>query len=222
MKIPLLLAQPHQAIALQCGEECPAAAVNQLQILRGSVPAIEQNGPRLDFFLRPCIHKHLVKVIVFGLAINLRGIYSIVNRVEVLLIFAGTVDKADHANPSDHSMLSATILRADQFDETGIPFVMHAIVHDQKGVFAVLDPVFDQLPYLTGPKSLLAQEIINYVVTDVVQVFSQVCTGTVLGRAHQILDILLLGNHKRRMLLSVLKRKSCQYLVMPLLWKKSR
>jgi hypothetical protein len=36
----------------------------------------------------------------------------------------------------------------------------------------------------------------------------QIGTGAVLGRAHQILDILLLGNHDCKMLFSALKRKS--------------
>jgi hypothetical protein len=68
-------------------------------------------------------------VVVLGLALHVGGIHSIVHRVAVL-VFAGAVDEADHANPSDHARLLATVLRSHQLDEAGIPFVMHAIIHN--------------------------------------------------------------------------------------------
>jgi len=37
----------------------------------------------------------------------------------------------------------------------------------------------------------------------------QIRTGAILRRAHQIFDVLLLGNHIPKMILVVLKRKSC-------------
>ena len=105
-------------------------------------------------------------------------------------------------------MLVATVLRPHQLNEAGIPFILHAIIHNQTGLFAILDPVFDQLPHLPGQEALLVQKIIDHVVAHLLQMLGQIGTRTVLRRAHQILDVLLLGNHTRKMLFFALKRKS--------------
>jgi hypothetical protein len=128
MDISLLFAQTHQAIALQCREEGPLAPVNQLQILGRRVPAIEQERARLDLLLIDRVDKHLMEMIVLRLAVYLWSVHPIVNRIE-LLVFACAMGQTDDANPPHHTMLIATVLRPYQFDEAGIAFVRHAIVH---------------------------------------------------------------------------------------------
>jgi len=155
-----------------------------------------------------------VKVLVLALALDLGGIPSIVNGIEVP-VFASAVHETDHTTPSNHSVLIATVLGSDQVNEAGIPFVVHAIIHDQTGVCAVLDPVFAQLPYLAGHKPLLPQEIVDHVVAHVLQMLGQRGADAVLGSAHQIFHVLPFGNHDRKMLFSALKRKSCFNLLAP-------
>lgn len=58
MAIPLRFAQTHQAVALQCREEGPFAPVNQLQILRRSIPAIEQNRSSPQLLLVHGVDEH--------------------------------------------------------------------------------------------------------------------------------------------------------------------
>ena len=208
MDLPLLFAQTHQSSALQCGEEGPCASVNQLQIFGRRVPPVKQDRPRLDLLLVDSVDEHLVEMIVFSLAIDIRGIDPIINRVEVL-VFACTRHQTDDPNPSHDSMLIATVLGAHQLHEPGVGFILHAGIHQEKGVLTIFKPVFDQPPYLPGQEAFLTQKIVDHVMTHALQVFGQVRTGAVLRRTHQILHILLLGNHDRNMLFSSLKRKSC-------------
>src|SRR5262249_61059628 len=85
-------------LALQCREEGPVVPVKQLQILRRRVPPIEQDRPRFKLLVVDGIDEHLVKVIILSLAVHVRGIHPIVNRVEVLLL-ACAVDEADDDDP---------------------------------------------------------------------------------------------------------------------------
>jgi hypothetical protein len=181
--------------------------VNQLQILCRGIPAIEQDRARLELLVFHRIEEQLVEVVVLGLAVHVRGIPPRVNGVEIL-IFACAVHEADDSNPPDHTMLVPTVLRSHQLDESGVPFIMDAVIHNEKSVRALGNPLFDQLPELPRQKAFLPQEIIDHVMADVFQVLSQIRTGAVLGRTHQILDMLLFGNHAPRLLFSALKRKS--------------
>src|SRR2546427_12173215 len=208
MNRPLRLADAHQAIALQCGEEGPLAPVNQLQILRRGVPALEQERARLDLLLVDRVDKPLLEMVILGLAINVGGRHAIVKRIKIFVL-ATTVHQTHDPNPPHDSLLVATVLGASQSHEPAIAFSMHAIIHNQTGVFAILNPVLDQLPHFPGHEPLLAQKIIDHVVAHVFQVLGQIGTRTVLRRAYQILDVLLLGNHDRKMLFFALKRKSC-------------
>jgi hypothetical protein len=105
-------------------------------------------------------------------------------------------------------MLVATVLSTDQVNEPGVAFIMDAILHHQTGVFAILNPIFDQLPPLAGQEALVVQKIIDHVMAHLLQVLGQLRTRTILGRVDQILDVLLLGNHDPKMLFFALKRKS--------------
>jgi hypothetical protein len=75
------------------------------------------------------VDEHLMEVVVLGLAIHLGGIHPIVNRIEVR-VFASAVYQADHTNSPEHAVLIATVLRPYQLDEAGIPFIVHAIIHN--------------------------------------------------------------------------------------------
>ena len=85
---------------------------------------------------------------------------------------------------------------------------MDAVSHNHKGVRAIVNPVFHHLPHLAGHNPLLPQEIVDHIVAHVCQMRGQIGAGAVLGGAHSILHILLLGNHDRKMLFFALKRKS--------------
>lgn len=52
------------------------------------------------------------------------------------------------------------------------------------------------------------QKVIDCVVVHVLQMFDQIGTRAVRGGTHQILNVLLLGNHTGKMLFFTLKRKS--------------
>jgi hypothetical protein len=103
----------------------------------------------------------------------------------------------------------AIILVTDQVNEPGVAFILDAIIHNQTSVFAILNPVSDQLPHLAGQEAFVVEKISDYVVAHVLQVIGQIGARTILGRADQILDVLLLGNHDPKMLFFALKRKSC-------------
>jgi hypothetical protein len=90
----------------------------------------------------------------------------------------------------------------------GIPFILDTIIHQQKAFFAILDAVLRSFPHLSGQEAFLVQKVVDHVVTHILQMLSQIGARTVLGRAHQILDVLLLGNHTGKMLFFALKRKS--------------
>src|SRR5215475_10076797 len=109
MTIPLLLTPAHQAVALQCREEGPVPPVNQLPILCRGI-----------------------------LAIDIGGIHPIVNRVEVRL-FACAVHEADDSDPSYDPMLSTAVLRPHQLDEPRVALIMYAVIHNQKGVWAIVN-----------------------------------------------------------------------------------
>jgi hypothetical protein len=181
--------------------------VNQLHVLCRRVPAVKQERTCLEVFTVERVDEHLLKMVVLGLAIHVRGIHPIVNRIEVP-VFAGTMHQVDHPDPFDHAMLIAAVLRPHQLNEARIPFVLHAIIHQQKGFVAIRDAVLHQFPHLPGQKAFLVQKIVDYVVAHLLQMLGQIGTRTVLRRTHQILDVLLLGNHTPKMLFLALKRKS--------------
>ena len=86
---------------------------------------------------------------------------------------------------------------------------MDTIVDNQHGVRAIFNPPFHQFPDLPRQKPFLAQKIVDHIVTHAFQVLGQIRARAVLGRAGQILHILLLGYHRPNMLVFALKRKSC-------------
>ena len=77
---------------------------------------------------------------------------------------------------------------------------MDTIVDNQHGVRAIFNPPFHQFPDLPRQKPFLAQKIVDHIDSR---------ARAVLGRAGQILHILLLGYHRPNMLVFALKRKSC-------------
>src|SRR5712692_10251416 len=146
-------------------------------------------------------------MLVRGLALAAGSRPPRVKRVEVLG-FAAAVPQPNDPTPAHPALVVATVLGSPQFANAGVAFVMHAVIDNQKGVRAIVTPVLPQLPYLAGHKPLLAQEIVDHVMAHVFQLLGPRGAGAVLGGAHQILHILLLGTHDRQMLFSAFKRKS--------------
>ena len=94
---------------------------------------------------------------------------------------------------------------------------MPALIHTEIGLFALLASLLDQLPHVARHEPLLAEKIVDHLMTHLLQVLSQIRTRAVLRRTDQILDVLLFGNHLRKMLFSATKRKSCFLQIAPLL-----
>ena len=201
------LAHTHPAIALQGRAEGPVAPVNQLQVLGRGLPARAQDRARCALLVVERVDKPLLPLLVFSLALHLRGIDPLSNRREVLR-FAAALHEADDPHPSHYALLVATVLGAYQLNDPGVTFVRDAVVHHHKGVLAILKPVFAQPPHLPGHKPLLSQPVSDYVRAHVLQVLGQIGTGAVLGGAQQLLHLRFLCKHGRRMLFSALKRKS--------------
>mgnify|MGYP003401670904 CR=1 FL=1 len=153
------------------------------------------------------VEKHFLEMMVLRFPIYVRGIHPIIDRIKVLVL-PPTVHQIPHANPFDDSVFVATILSPDQLHEPGVAFILDAIIHNQTGLLTILNPVFDQLPHVAGQEAFIVQKIVDHVVAHVLQVLSQIGARTILGRADQILDVLLLGNHNPKMLFFSLKRKS--------------
>jgi len=130
--VAAFLAQTHQAIALQCGEESPTPTVNQLQILGRRVPGIEQNCAGLQLLVVYGVEKHLSKMVVLALMVNVRGVHPIINRVEVAVL-AIAVHQIDHPDAFDRAVFRAAILPLHQFDEARVALVLNAVIGDQKG-----------------------------------------------------------------------------------------
>jgi hypothetical protein len=157
----------------------------------------------------PRVDEHLLTMLILGLALYVRGLHARVNRIKVP-VFSGTMHQVHHSDPFEHARLIPTGLRPHQLHEAGIPFILDTILHEDKSVLAILDPVFDQFPHLPRQEAFLVQKIVDHVVTHVLQMVGQLGTRAVLRRAHHILNVLLLGNHTRKMLFFALKRKSCR------------
>ncbi len=105
-------------------------------------------------------------------------------------------------------MFVTAVLPPDQLDKSGVAFVMHAIIHNEIGLFAILDSLFAQLPHVARHEPLLTEKIVDHIMTHLLQGLSQIRTRAVLRRTDQILHVLLFGNHLRKMLFSAPTRKS--------------
>ena len=194
VEVAAFLAQTHQAIALQCGEESPTPTVNQLQILGRRVPGIEQNCAGFQLLVVYGLEKHLSKMVVLALVVNVRGVHPIINRVKVSCL-AIAVHQIDHPDAFDGLVFRTAILPLHQFDEARVALVLNAVIGDQKGFGAILNPPPHQFPQLMGPQVFLPQKVVDDIVTHPVQMVGQIGAGVIEGRAQQILDIPFLADH---------------------------
>jgi hypothetical protein len=105
-------------------------------------------------------------MVVLGLAIYVRGLHPIIYRIKIR-VCARTMHQVHHPKAFDHARLIPTVLRPHQLNETGIPFILDTVIHEEKSVFAILEPVFDQFPHLPGQEAFLVQKVVDHVVTDV-------------------------------------------------------
>jgi len=165
------------------------APVNQLPVLGRGLPAIAQERARCELLLVERGDKPLWPMLVFSLALHLRGYAPISNRRAVLRCAAALPAAAD-PHPAPYSLRVATVLGAYPLNDPGGALVRDAVVHKHNGVLALLQPVFDQPPPLPGHKPLLSQPVIDSVVAHVLQVRGPIGTGAVLGAAQPILPIL--------------------------------
>ena len=90
--------------------------MNQLQVLGGGIPTIEQDTFCLDSLGIHSIDDHFREVLVLGLAILVRRINTIIYRVEILLL-ASAMYQIDNANAAYQTVFCTTILEFHQFDE---------------------------------------------------------------------------------------------------------
>jgi hypothetical protein len=97
-----------------------------------------------------------VQMLVLGLALDLRGRDPIINRIAVPLL-ARAMPQPDDPAASHAARRIAAVLRPHQLAEPRVAFIRPAVVHTQKGLLAIVHPVFHQPPYLAGHKPLLPQ-----------------------------------------------------------------
>jgi len=208
----LLLAHPYPARALPGRQEGPVAPVTQLQVLRRGLPARAPERARCALLRVERRDKPLVPRRIFSLALPVRGTDPRSTRRAVLRL-AAAVPAADAPPPAPSSLFVATVLGAPQLPAPGVAFVRAAVVHQQKGVLALLKPVFAHPPHLPGHQPRLSQQVIAYGGAHVLHGLGQRGTGAVLGGAQPIRHILFLCQPGRSMLFSAFKRKSWIHLL---------
>ncbi len=67
----------------------------------------------------------------------------------------------DHPNPLHQPALSAVVLPFDQFDLARILLLLHAIMHNQVGVFAVIEQRLHQFPQAARRQLVASQVMVN-------------------------------------------------------------
>jgi hypothetical protein len=120
----------------------------------------------LEVFKVERVDEHLLKMIILGLAIHVWGVHPIINRI-VVCRFPRTMHQVDHPDPFDHAMLIATVLRPHQLNEARIPFILDTVIHEEKSVLTILDPILHQFPHLPRQEAFLVQKVVDHVVTHV-------------------------------------------------------
>src|SRR5712692_1634536 len=116
--------------------------------------------------------------------------------------------QVDHAEAAHQTMRGPAVLALDQLDEARVAFVLHAVITNEKRLFAVLEQSADQCPEMTGGQRLALQIIRHRVVAYTVQMLREMRACEVGDRTDEILDVLKFGNHDRILPCGSLKRKS--------------
>src|SRR4030067_2721982 len=115
----------------------------------------------------------------------------------------------NHADATHETMFCTAVLLSDQFDETGVALVLHAVIGNQIRMLAIVDQSAYQFPQMAGSQMLALQIISNSVVAHAIQMLGQMRTCEVGDRADQILYVLTFSNHSRILPRGSNKRKSC-------------
>ena len=160
----LLPAGADQAVALERGHEHHAQAVDHFEVVHRGIPRVEQDRVGLDLLVAPGADQHLQEVLVLGLTVRLRGVDAEVNREEVVGL-AARVQQVDHADAAHQAALGPAVLELDQLDLARILLVLHAVIHDEIAVGAVLKQRRDDFPEAAGRELLAAQVVADGVVT---------------------------------------------------------
>jgi len=135
------------------------------QLCRG-IPAIEEDGFGLDPFGTYGMQEHLTGMLEFGLAILVWSIDAVIDGPKFVRE-STAMNQIDDANAADQSMFCSAILPFDEFDETGIPFVLDAIIEDETGIRLIFDLMLDKPPQISGPHPSGSQEIADYIMADI-------------------------------------------------------
>ncbi|MGZ4969575.1 MAG: hypothetical protein ACXV7H_08610 [Methylobacter sp.] len=99
--------------------------MNQLQVFPRGIPTVEQHRLRLESFVGDSVDEHVLKMVVFGLAVG--GRYDKFGNPPDNGVLAVTVNQIDDADASDQSTHRAAVLGFDQLDRFGIALVLDAV-----------------------------------------------------------------------------------------------
>ena len=87
-----------------------------------------------------------------------------------------------------------TILAFHHFNFLRIAFILNAVIHNEVGFAAVINQGFSQFPYGMRRVFFTPQIIINRIMTDIVQMISQISTSIVDRSTDHILHIALFSD----------------------------
>jgi len=91
-------------------------------------------------------------------------------------------------------MCISTILTLHHFNFLGIAFILNTVIHNQRSFTTVRDQPLRQFPYRMRRVFFTPQIIINRIMTDIVQMISQISTSIVDRSTNDVLHITLLSN----------------------------
>ena len=87
-------------------------------------------------------------------------------------------------------------------------FVVHAVVNDQVGFWAVVNQPLYQFPQIAGGQAFSLQVVADYIMVDPFQVLGQIGASVVDRCANQVFNVLSFGYHAYRIPDLCYKRKS--------------
>jgi len=166
--------------------------VDQLQVFPGGIPTVEQHRLRLQSFVGNGVDQHVLKVVVFGLAVGGVVINPVIHRSVFLTV---TMNQIHHADASHQAAHRTAVLGLDQLDRLRIALVLYAVVDDQERVLGSVDQPLDQLPHLPRRYPALFQEVAHHIVADMLQMLGQVEAGVVDRCADQVFYVTLFRDH---------------------------
>lgn len=119
--------------------------MDQLQIVSGCIPTIKQDRASLQRLVTYCRDQHLAKVLIFGLAIGIWCVDTMINGTEIALL-PGTMDEIDDPNVTYQTRHRSAILPFDQINLSRVVFLLDTIVQNQIGLRTIVDEWTSEFP----------------------------------------------------------------------------